>query len=168
MLNHTETQLFPELHGVFLANPELLDTFDGGLSAEPDWLQLFSETDAGDRVARAGIVIPVLGLEAGYYAVTVREAQVQSPIVGQPYACSKGWVLHVTAASLVLGGVGYLKRWNPAHPKLRRMAVPAGWYAVAVSLGAAAGEDDYALDFELHRCSVPPPFAADLGASLRA
>lgn len=163
---HREVGLFPELRGFVLADPDLLEAFHSGRARGLDLLRLYSESEAGDRVASEGVAIPILGLEPAYYCVTLRSATEPSTIVGSPIGSSAGWVLRVASKELVLGGIGYLKCWDPNHPKLRKIAVSPGWYSVVISLGATSNGDDFALDLALTHCDERPEFTADLRATL--
>src|SRR5438270_14002899 len=60
------------IHGVFLADPELLDAVDGGPMRDRDLLQVFSETDAGDRAL--GRASPRGGPSADAPALRIRHS----------------------------------------------------------------------------------------------
>ena len=62
-----------------------------------------------------------------------------------------------------MAGVGYLKNWDPQHPKVRRVPLERGWYSVDIFVGSATNGDDFALDFVLRACPEQPRFLADLG-----
>lgn len=109
------------------------------------------------------MAIPVLGLEPGYYAVTLRTGSGPSPLSLPPFDTSSGWLLHVSSGEVVVAGVGYLKNWEPGHPKLRRVGLERGWYSVDIVVGSATNGDDFALDFVLRACATRPQFSADLG-----
>ncbi len=98
---------FPELYGFVLVDPERLDDLYGHAAGGANLLERFSESEDGDRVSREGIAIPMLGLEAGYYTVIVRDPA--APAVAQtPRVTSGGWVLGTTTGRLVLCGLGSL------------------------------------------------------------
>jgi hypothetical protein len=166
VLSQTETGLFPELYGFVVADPELLDTFHGGLARDCDLLKLYSTTEAGDSVSKSGVVIPILGLDPGYYSVTLRASSAESPLAGPALRSSSGWILRVVSGCVVVAGIGYLKRWNPDHPKIRRFSVPSGWYSVTIYLSACSNEhgNDFAIDLELVPQCSPPRFSANLNS----
>jgi hypothetical protein len=146
-----------------LTDPGSLDDFHGQQARQRDLLELYTASDAGDAVAAEGVAIPVLGVEPGYYAITIRTESDSSPLSDPPFDMSTGWVLQVSSGEVVLAGVGYLKNWDPEHPKLRRVALEPGWYSVDIFVGAATNGDDFALDFVLRACAARPQFSADLG-----
>ncbi len=168
LTSHTETGIFPELYGFVIADPERLDTFHGGQARDCDLLALYSTTDTGDAVSRMGVAIPVLELDPGYYSVTLRASSARSRLAGPALRSSSGWILQVVSGSVVIAGIGYLKKWNPDHPKIRRFSVPSGWYSVTISLGVGSQEDDFALDLELVPQRSRPQFSADLSGAFGA
>ncbi len=165
LTSQTETRLFPELYGFVIADPERLDTFHGGRAQDYDLLELYSATDTGEAVSSSGVAIPVLGLDPGYYSVTLRDNSARSQLAGPVLRSSSGWVLQVVSGIVVVAGIGHLKRWNPDHPNIRRFSVPSGWYSVTISLGAGSQEDDFALELELVPQRSRPRFTADLSGA---
>lgn len=154
---------FPELFGFVFLDPARLDQALGGEAADENLLERFSTTDLGDRVSADGIAIPVLGVEVGVYSVLVRHAAEPSPWPA-PRLSSSGWVLGTTTGALLLCGAGYLARWDPGHPRHRRIDVPAGWYAVEIHGHVLdSGADDGAYEFVLTPTNTQPPFRAHLG-----
>jgi len=168
LTSQTETRLFPELYGFVIADPERLDTFHGGRARDYDLLELYSATDTGEAVSSSGVAIPVLGLDPGYYSVTLRDNSARSQLAGPVLRSSSGWVLQVVSGIVVVAGIGHLKRWNPDHPNIRRFSVPSGWYSVTISLGAGSQEDDFALELELVPQRSRPRFTADLSGDCSA
>lgn len=161
--SHTEERLFPELHGLVLADPAVLDEFHDRRARGRDLLELYATSNVGDAVTAKGVAIPVLGLEAGYYSVTLRTMSGASPLAQPPLDMSTGWLLHVSSGEVVVAGVGYLKNWDPKHPKVRRVLLEPGWYSLDIVVGYATNDDDFALDFVLQACTSPPQFSADIG-----
>lgn len=84
----------------------------------------------------------------------IRHADQPSRLPTAPRVTSPGWVLHVEG-ELRLCGVGWLANWNPAHPKVHRVTLPHGWYAVTVDLC------DWHVEFVLTP-ALAPVFSADL------
>jgi hypothetical protein len=164
VLSETETGLFPELYGFVVADPDLLDAFHSGSARDCDLLALYATTDAGDAISNCGVAIPILGLDPGYYSVTLRASSAKSPLAGPALRSSSGWILQVASGCVVVAGIGYLKRWNPDHPKIRRFSVPSGWYSATIYLGSCLQEDDFALDIELVPQRCAPRFSADLNS----
>jgi hypothetical protein len=158
----TEHGLFAELYGLVLADPGELDRIHGGDARGRDLLELYSTTALGDTVSADGAAVAVMGLVAGYYSVSLRSETMPSTLSGPPLDCASGWVLHVVSDSIVVAGLGFLKHWNPEHPKIRRMAVPNGWYAATIAVGPINGPDDFGLELSLRECRDRPPFTADL------
>ncbi|MGV3625108.1 MAG: hypothetical protein ACO1OB_30085 [Archangium sp.] len=142
------TDVFSELNGFVLC---VVDQLEVGA----DLLTRFTTTEEGDDVARRGHAIPVIGVETGEYTLIIREVDQPTKLPTAPRISSPGWVLHVDG-ELGLCGVGYLATWNPKHPKVHRVTVPHGWYAVIVDVC------DWHVEFVLSRCDEPPVFTADL------
>ncbi|MFY1649577.1 hypothetical protein ACN27J_01595 [Solwaraspora sp. WMMB762] len=143
------TGCFPEAHGFVLLDPARLDRHLGADSAGRDLLELLTTTDAGDAVVRAGIAIPLMGVDVGYYTVLVRHVADAAPWPA-PAPSSPGGVLGTETGSLLLCGVGYLTRWTPGHPRHRRVSVPPGWYTTDIRrYDHAEGTDDAAYEFLL-------------------
>jgi len=162
LTSHTEERLFPELHGFVLADPGLLDDFHDHQARHRDLLDLYTTSNVGEVVAAEGVAIPVIGLEPGYYAVTIRTESGPSPLSQPPLDRSTGWLLRVSSGEVAVAGVGYLKNWDPRHPKVRRFPLERGWYSVDILVGTAMNGDDFALDFVLRACAARPQFSADL------
>lgn len=135
--------VFSELNGFVLCVPEL--------ERGADLLTRFATTPEGDVVTRSGRAIPVMDLETGDYRLIIRTVdQVSDPLPSS----SPGWVLNVGNEPLCLCGAGYLTRWNPDHPKVRRVPIPAGWYAVTVNVSPEV------VEFVLEPRVEPPTFSA--------
>ncbi|MDG4829323.1 hypothetical protein O7627_08390 [Solwaraspora sp. WMMD1047] len=152
------TGCFPEAHGFVLLDPARLDEHLGADSAGRNLLELFSTTEAGDAVAREGIALPLMGVNAAYYTVLVRHVSDRSPW-STAVRSSPGWVLGSETGSLLLCGAGHLIRWTPGHPGHRRVTVPPGWYEVEVrEHDQADGTDDGAYELVLTPTSAQPTF----------
>lgn len=119
-----------------------------------DLLTRFTTTTEGDDVAKTGRAIPVIGVETGEYTLIIRNVDQPSKLPTAPRLTSPGWVLHVEG-EFCLCGVGYLARWNPEHPKVHRVTLPRGWFAVTVDLC------DWHIEFVLSPAEQPV-FTADL------
>ena len=162
-----ERALFAELFGFALTDPQALEQFHGQSMLGSDLLGLYTTTELGEQVCACGAMIPVLGVEAGYYSLIVRDSATASLLAEAPSATSSGWVLHVVSATVVVCGVGYLSRWNPNAATVRRITVPNGWYRATIAVGAPVdAADDYGLEVTLERCEEPPVFTADLSKQL--
>lgn len=158
-----ERALFSELFGFALTDPLALERFHGRSMVGSDLLDLYTTTDLGEQACAAGAVIPVLGVEAGYYSVVLRDSANPSLVAADESAVSSGWVLRVMSGTVAVCGLGYLTRWNPDHAAVRRFDVPNGWYRATVAIGAPVdADDDYGLEVALGRCDAPPAFAADV------
>ncbi|GIJ33378.1 hypothetical protein [Micromonospora sediminimaris] len=155
------TRCFPEAHGFVLLDPARLDQHLGANSTGRDLLELFSTTEAGDTVTRAGIALPLTGVTAGYYTVLVRHAVDRSPW-STAAVSSPGWILGSVTGSLLLCGLGHLRHWTPDHSEHRRVAVPPGWYEIEVRAHPhAEGSDDGTYEFVLTPTPTQPAFRAD-------
>jgi hypothetical protein len=157
------TGCFPELFGFVLLDPARLDHTLGGDTAGRDLLALFTTTDQGDQVARDGVAVPVMGVDAADYTVLVRHAADPSPWTA-PRLSSPGWVLGTDTGRLLLCGAGHLTDWAPGHPGHRHVTVPPGWYEVEIRGHLLThGPDDAACEFVLTPTVTRPAFHADLG-----
>jgi len=67
------TGCFPELFGFVVLDPARLDDAFDGKAENQDLLDLFSTTGHGDEIARNGVAVPVMGVDAGYFTVILRE-----------------------------------------------------------------------------------------------
>lgn len=156
--------VFSELFGFVLLSPDLLDARYLGGARGRDLLHEYTSTEEGDRVAEDGVAVPMIGVPADTYTLVVRH--VDAPTVLAHVACeSIGWVLRASAAPLCLCGLGYLTRWDPDHPRMLRVVVPAGWYAVAIR-GGVSSDDSRAIELVLTPCSERPEYRGDPSAAL--
>lgn len=155
--------VFSELNGFVLCDPNGLDRHHGGTARGLDLLTLYSTTEQGDTVAAAGAAIPVMGVETGEYTLVVRHAEAASPLVGPPRIVSSGWILRAEAEPLCLCGAGYLVKWDPDNQKVLRSAVPSGWYEVEIQGGFGnADRSEWVIEFVLRPAAQQPAFSADL------
>ena len=162
-----ERALFAELFGFALTDPLALEQFHGQSMLGGDLLSLYTTTDLGEQACAAGAVIPVLGVEAGYYSIVVRDHASPRLVAAPDAATSSGWVLQVLSGTVAVCGLGYLSGWNPDHAAMRRFDVPNGWYRATIAIGAPVDDaDDYGLEVVLERCDEPPVFAADVSKRL--
>lgn len=143
-------ELFSELNGFVLCVPDL----ERGV----DLLTKFTTTDEGDVVTKTGRAIPVMEVETGDYTLIIRSVDQPSQLPDQPRISSSGWVLNVGDEPLCLCGAGYLANWNPDHPKVRRVSISPGWYAVTIDLC------DFHIEFVLTPTTTPN-FTADVQTS---
>jgi hypothetical protein len=160
---------FSELHGLVLLDPERLDAMYEQQARDADLLTRFTESEDGDRVSREGIAIPMLGLEPAYYTVVLRD--VVSPGVTQaPRVRSPGWILGTETGRLLLCGLGYLVRWDPADPEHGRIQIPPGWYRVEILghvLRAGKQDEEWLLEIVMeHTGGQQPPFTGDVSLEL--
>jgi hypothetical protein len=158
---------FPELGGFAVVDPERLAAFFGGRAAGCDLLERFVSSGDGDRVAKEGIVLPLLGIEAGYYDLVFRAPDEPSAIE-RASVSARGWVLGSERGELLLCGLGYLKDWRPDHARHGRVSVAPGWYAVEVRGALVAGEDDCdgVIELVLAPSAARPRFSAALDREL--
>jgi hypothetical protein len=157
-----ETSLFSELFGFVLTDPVALERFHKSSIVGLDLLTLYTTTEIGDKVCEAGAIIPILGVEAGYYSLILRDISAPSLLSGLPMAISSGWVLEVISGTVALCGIGYLSSWNPQPKAVRHVSIPIGWYSVEVSVGSSINDDDFALEFSLTPWDTRPKFKADV------
>ncbi len=164
-----ERAVFAELFGFALTDPLALEQFHGHSMHGQDLLALYTTTDLGEQACACGAVVPVLGVEAGYYSVVVRDGASPSLLTAFAGATSSGWVLQVLSGTVAVCGLGHLSLWNPEHSSARRVAVPNGWYRVSLAIGAPVDDtDDYSLEVALARCEERPVFAGDVSRRLAA
>jgi len=159
---------FPELYGFVLLDPERLDDLYEHDARGADLLARFTESEDGDRVSREGIAIPMLGLEAAYYTVVLRDPATPG-VVQAPRVRSGGWVLGTTSGQLLLCGLGSLVRWDSDDPRHGRIQVPPGWYGVTVLgqvLKAGRPDEEWLLELVLDPTEEPPRFAGDVSVQL--
>ncbi|MGB4812823.1 MAG: hypothetical protein WBP13_10160 [Methylophilaceae bacterium] len=156
-----ETSVFSELFGFVIADPVTLDLFHGGEVLGRDLLSLYTTTSTGESVAQAGVALPILGVEAGFYSIVLRDTSAPS-LLHNTHNKSSGWVLHVTSGTVVICGIGYLMNLNPNGNAIRHVSIPIGWYSIQISIGDAFNTDDFALEVSLLPCSQQPVFTADL------
>ncbi len=160
------SSVFSELFGFCVADPKNLDRFHGGSAEGLDLLALYSTSELGDRVAATGAAIPVLGVEAGYYAIHLHEGR-DERVASLERLVSSGWILEVVSGQIGICGLGYLKQWDPTHSAVRRASVPCGWYAVSLAVSVAAdGPDDFVLEIFLSKTDSQPEFRADVARTL--
>ena len=158
---------FPELHGFVLLDPARLDAFCESRAEGADLLTRFTQTDDGDRICQEGIAIPMTGIDAGDYSISIRDSLSPGP-EGPPRVLSQGWILGTETGEVVFSGLGYLACWDPDHPRHARIRIPAGWYGVDIRgyvLGEGGVGEEWLYDLALTRSRQKPPFTADLTAS---
>jgi len=156
-------EVFSELHGFVLLDPDRLDHHHDGAALHRDLLTLYATTEEGDAVASGGIAIPVMGVEAGDYTLVVRHHRSPSLLSGAPALVSTGWILRATSPHLCLCGAGYLMRWTPEHEKVLHPVVPPGWYEVEIHCGTSTSHgEEWIIEFVLRPSPMPPAFTADL------
>lgn len=161
------TGCFPELFGFVLVDPARLELALGSAVRGTDLLERFTTTDHGDRITHDGIVIPLMGVDAGDYTVLVRHVTEPSPWPA-PRLSSPGWVLGTDTGALLFCGAGYLTDWQPAHPRHRHLVVPPGWYDVEIRGHVlTSGPDDAAYEFVLTPADARPAFRAHLDRQFR-
>ena len=156
--------LFSELFGFALCDPDGLDIFAGGSAIGVDLLTRFTDSEDGDFISKNGIAIPIVGLEEGYYTLVVRNDTDKSLLKSSPRKVSKGWVLHAPTGRVCLCGLGYLKDWNPNNKKVYCFNIPSGWYEVTIACGVNTDQIDEApiIEFVLHAVESKPVFTANL------
>ncbi len=69
----TITGCFPELYGFALVEPGGLRELLGADIEGKDLLDRFTSGEDADRAAAAGVALPILDVEPGYYTITLRE-----------------------------------------------------------------------------------------------
>ncbi|MET0334334.1 MAG: hypothetical protein ABW190_08675 [Rhizobacter sp.] len=161
MIPIVETKLFSELFGFVVANPKRLDTFHGGSALGLDLLAAYTQTDQGDEVSAAGIAIPLIDLDVGYYSLVFRSPNTPSFLSEAPIAVSTGWILEITDEVMVVCGLGHLSSWNPHSKALRRVPMQNGWYSIEIRWGQSFNDDDFALEFVCSHSVSRPAYAAD-------
>jgi hypothetical protein len=156
-----ERQVFPELYGIVLVSPGVLERIVG--PSPGDLLTAFSTSEIGDTVCRVGAAVPVIGLTGEYHDVLVRDAP--PSLLRDRTRTSPGWVLRVEDAPLVLCGLGWLGSWKPDHPQHRRISVPPGFYQVEIAGGVVGGPpqapETWGIEFVLSRGPGDPKYSAD-------
>ena len=124
--------VFPEHFGFFLMSPKKLSTFhDFGIEGK-NLLEIYSNSDLGDKVTEEGIIIPLLEVEADYYDIIIHDKAEASYIEDTKRAfSSQGWIFFSTG-ELIFSSISLLLKWDSDHPKLCNANLPKGWYEVSI------------------------------------
>lgn len=157
-------QVFPEGGGFVLLDPDRLGAAVPDATGR-DLLELCQSTELGDVLARTGVMVPVLGVEPGYYDLVVRDDDEHDEGT-PPDVRAAGWVLQ-TDGRLLADPLAALQDWDPDDDRHERLEVPAGTYAVEVHGRLPRPEHGAGLDgtytWVLRRTAALPWFTADVG-----
>ncbi len=171
-----EEHHFPAAQGaLFLVDPsrvaEILPDTQGS-----DLIRTLTRKSYPHDLYRQGAVVPALGVEEGYYTLSVRSTQTEdAPLPLSHRLFSSGFVLGTTTGDLLLANTSRLQHWTPGslphgheeHPLTsmeRRIQIAPGWYSVTVVVGLREGDGEEApvCAFLLDPQPFRPAFAADL------
>ncbi len=135
-----------------------------------------------EKQFRAGVMLPALGVELGYYSVIVCQAGTEGAIPPLSHMVySPGFVLGTETGDLLLCNADRLMDWRPgANPDPgerfplssfeRPVHIPPGLYAATVVAGIAESEttggEEWICAFLLERTDTQPEFFADLNRPL--
>ena len=101
-----------DFNGLVLFAPDLLaDHFGGAIPEGTDLFTRFMQTDDGDAVLAAGLIVPVLAIDDAPYTVIVRMATEQSPIAAETVVVENGTVALAVATRVVVADLVVLKEW---------------------------------------------------------
>jgi hypothetical protein len=173
---HLSPLVYAEAGGFVLVDPARLTAVMQPAVGE-DLLALFATTALGDEVARTGVMVPVLGVDPGWYDLLVHgdgdAPDALSALDGSgrfvqrsAHVRSGGWVLETETGELFLDPLAALQDWDPADPRHGRVQVAPGTYAVEVRAHLPR-EDQPGLDgiysWVLRRTAARAWFTADVG-----
>jgi hypothetical protein len=140
------TNFFSGQGAFFLIDPTRLEEAAPNLG-ETDLLKALTSTRLGPILYEAGVVVPALGMEPGFYTVDVRSTATEdAPLPLTHLVYSTGFVLGTETGTLLLGNTDRLQHWNPGAIPPSRVSLPItgfertievspGWYTVTVVVG---------------------------------
>ncbi|RXH56228.1 hypothetical protein [Granulicella sibirica] len=140
------TNFFSGQGAFFLVDPARLEEIAPNAGGT-DLLKALTTTRLGPTLYEAGVVVPALGVEPGFYTVDVRSTVTEdSPLPLTHIVYSTGFVLGTETGELMLCNTDRLQQWNPGAIPSTRVALPItgfertiqispGWYAVTVVVG---------------------------------
>ncbi len=164
-------ELYAELGGFVLCDPQRIDQFHGGKAHHLNLLQRYTETEEGDQVCNQGIAIPVTDIEPWWYTLVIRHVAMPTYLTGTLRVVSRGFILGTETGQLCLCGLGYLGDWNPVNNPSCYVPVTIfpGWYEVEIRgglQGEVADREELVYEFVFTPSAQPPVFIADLSINM--
>ena len=185
-------RFFAAGNALFLIDPaRVLATF-GETAIGSDLLRRLTATSDRNEIYASGIVVPALGVEAGYYTVLIRSTTTEQAMIPLTHIVySTAFVLGTETGDLLLCNAERLADWRPGQTPDSRSLLPLsgferpvrvapGWYSVTVVAGIRQAQESAVTDravtddeneewvcaFLLEPCAEQPVFSADLNRSL--
>jgi hypothetical protein len=116
---------------VIFSYPTLLEAFPGGIKKGQDILRQFTQTDLGDQVVDAGLVVPIINIDDGGYVVRFFLEAGPPPNERRRVAYSDaGFVLKVEE-KLYVADAAVFWEWHEGLSWIE-VPVPPGNYSVVV------------------------------------
>jgi hypothetical protein len=129
-----DKSIYTEAGGIFLCDPEALQQEDPDIKKGQDLLKRYTTDTAGDRVVAAGALLPMVVNEPDDWRIRIYSGNAAS-ILSDRQGDSSPWSFHAMGMSQLVGGLGYLTRWDPKTPALQSFAIPGGWYQLTAAWG---------------------------------
>ena len=180
-------RFFAAGNALFLIDPARVLAAYGESVIGSNLLDRLTTTTEGKKAFASGMVVPALGVEAGYYTALIRSTATERAMVPLTHIVySTGFVLGTETGDLLLCNAERAADWRPGHtpdtrlqPPLsgfeRPVRVAPGWYSVTVVAGIRQPEEravtededeEWVCAFLLEPCTEQPVFSADLKHSL--
>jgi hypothetical protein len=159
-----------DFNGIVFFDPALLRAQNGGsIAPGTDLFTRYTETDEGDAVIAAGVILPLLAIDDGGYEIVVRRSDEEPPALGEIVAQNGAYRLRVQHR-LMVADLAVLKDWEDE----------LGWQDCDVAPGEYSAEirgfretnvdgriTRAGYELALQRVSELPAPTADLSKNLR-
>jgi hypothetical protein len=158
-----------DFNGILLFDPDRLKDFYGGSIEEGSNLwKTFTSTEDGNIAMERGILVPILGINDGFYPVTVRHDDEQSTWKEIPIRINGTFPLYVEKR-LVLADMSILWDWED-ELGWHNTSIAPGYYGVTIN-GYRVIEENivtkHGYEFVLKRESDLPKLTASIGANMQ-
>ncbi|AKK73954.1 MULTISPECIES: hypothetical protein [Chryseobacterium] len=155
-------KIFSELKGFVIYSPELLTQYlqEHHLPGN-NILKYFVENEHGDEITKAGIAIPVIGVEEDYYSFRI-STQGEHILNDHEIATqSEGWIFQSASHEVKIVGIGYLKDISSINEE-NSITLPLenGWFSLQILAGNKDGERLFELHMQRHE--EKPEFKGDV------
>ena len=139
------TNFFAGQGAFFLLDPARLAEYSPNVPT--DLLKHLTTTRLGPTLYEAGVIVPALGVEPGFYTVDIRSTQTEdAPLPLTHIVYETGFVLGTETGDLLLANTDRLQDWRPGTIPATRVPLPItgfertievspGWYTVTVVVG---------------------------------
>ncbi|WP_261541891.1 hypothetical protein [Burkholderia multivorans] len=115
---------------VIFAYPDLNGFFDKPIAQGQNILQDFTQTDLGDKIVDAGVVLPIINIDDGSYFVRFFDVEPENSLDREVVFSDSGYVLKVTS-ELYVADAAVFWDWEE-YLGWRKVSVPCGNYAATV------------------------------------